>query len=201
MTVLVTWNFSMWNWYFKILHITSFLFNLKSQYVKTHIFMFFLGKLCKSWYIPHLESAQPCLTPHQPHHHLSSCPLGSTTCLVAPVKTRTATAVINPHSGGGKAYHSSSQPLPPTNRTNSSSGFPSSSSKRPGNTTKKYGKVIHSGSRFQPLKMGCRNKWTYKPLALSPRPPTLPPTKMDCFEAQLFHVISGETCKSEQPGV
>lgn len=61
--------------------------------------MFFLGKLCKSWYIPHLESARPCLTPHQPHHHLSSCPLGSTTCLVAPVKTRTATAVINPHSG------------------------------------------------------------------------------------------------------
>ena len=104
---------------------------------------------------------------------------------------------------------SKTAPAPTTqlSRTNRSSGFPNGTSKMP--WSMKYEKVKHPWIRLY-YEMGQRNKETNKKqdaeiskqkngLPMVPRPPA---TIMDCFQAQWFHVASGEnSSNNEQPGV
>lgn len=94
--VLATWNFFMRNWYFKISHRTSSLFNLKiSIFSSTYSCFFFLDKVRKSQYMPHLEPVWP-LFKHIPSHHPWP---QSTTCPAAPVKIRAIPTGRNPQPG------------------------------------------------------------------------------------------------------
>lgn len=110
-SVLVIWNFFTQNWYFKILHKTSFLFNSKSRYFKTHFYVFSR----QSTYILVYAPCWICLAlftlPSTPPPPLTR-PLTSTICLVATVKSHDS-KVINPHPGERRVLPQL-QPLPLT---------------------------------------------------------------------------------------
>lgn len=69
------------------------------MYVRTHIYVFFIDKICKSWYIPHLESAWLKHSPSPPPPLLIP---GLNYLPCSPGKIHTVPEVITPHSGERK---------------------------------------------------------------------------------------------------